>query len=235
MSQPRHGRSKFSVQYLVYKINQSIFVTSYKNKLPFIDMENEEKVLNPQESLRIIRETIDLAKNSIREDGFHFLLWGWLVVGASSANYYFSVIAGWPPEKAALIWLCMVVVGVPAAFIYEWRRERQEKTENVVRDWYGKVWQAFGISLILIIFLAAYNNASPIPNILVLVGFALFVSGAILRFRPLYFGAIAMWVAAVVCRQLSPEQQLLAQAAATALGYLVPGYMLNQKTRTKHA
>lgn len=208
---------------------------NYKNKLLSFDMENEDKVLNPQESLRIIRESIDLAKSSISENGFHFLLWGWLVVGASVANYYLSVVAGWSPEKASMVWLCMVVIGVPVAFVYEWRQKRQEKTENIVREWYGKVWQAFGISLILVIFLAAFDHSSPIPYILVLVGFAIFVSGTILRFRPLLLGAAAMWIAAAICCQLRPEEQLLAEAAATVLGYLIPGYMLNHKIRTKHA
>ncbi len=197
-------------------------------------MENEEKILNPQESLRIIRETIDLAKRSVRESGFHYLLWGWLVVAACIANYYFSAIAGWPPQKASMVWLGMVVIGVPAAMIYEWRRGKQEKVDNVVREWYGKVWLAFGISLLLIILLTVTNRISPVPFILTLVGFAVFISGYMIRFQPLVLGAVAMWIAAVACVWLTVDQHLLAQAAATVLGYLVPGYLLNKQFRTAH-
>jgi hypothetical protein len=73
-------------------------------------MENEEKVLNPQESLRIIRESIDLAKSSFRENGFHYLLWGWLVAGACLADYYLDAVMGYP--KHYMVWLGMTVVGL---------------------------------------------------------------------------------------------------------------------------
>lgn len=196
-------------------------------------MDNDEKVLNPQESLRVIRETIDLAKSSLRENGFHFLLWGWLVVAACLAHYYLLTVTGWP--KASLVWLGMVVIGVPAAFVYEWRRERKQAAPNLVRNWYGRVWLAFGISMFVAIFLTLANGLSPIPFILVLVGFATFVSGSLLRFQPLLLGAVAAWAAALACTVLNPAEQLLAQAAATVLGYLIPGYLLNVKARARHA
>lgn len=197
-------------------------------------MENEEKVLNPQESLRVIRETIDLAKSSLRENGFHFLLWGWLVVLTCAVNYYLVAVAGMSGKQASLSWLGMTVVGVPIALIYEWRRERKQRASNLVRDWYGRVWLGFGISLFLAIFLAAMNGMPPIGFILVLVAFATFVSGTLLRFKPLLWGAAAVWACAFACTFLTPPQQLLAEAVAVALGYLVPGYLLNAKARSRH-
>lgn len=196
-------------------------------------MEHEEKVLSPQESLRVIRETIDLAKSSLRESGFHFLLWGWLVAGACIADYYFDAVLHHP--KHFLVWLALLVIGVPTAFIYEWRRDKKEQAQrNIVRDWYGRVWLAFGISMFIGIVLMVNAHVSPIPMILVLVGFATFVSGSLLRFPPLIFGAVASWVGAVVCLPLSPQEHLLVQAAVMVLGYLIPGYWLNFKARNRH-
>jgi len=195
-------------------------------------MLSEEKVLNPEESLRVIRETIDLAKSSLRENGFHFLLWGWLVVAACLAHYYLLVVMHW--SKAPLVWLGMTVVGVPVAFLYEARRERKQARANIVRNWYGRTWLGFGISMFVVIFLTVANRSSPIPFILVLVGFATFISGSLLRFKPLVLGAIAAWVAALACIYLVPSEQLLAQAVATILSYLIPGYLLN-KAHARHA
>ncbi|MCY7328672.1 MAG: hypothetical protein LH618_09005 [Saprospiraceae bacterium] len=195
-------------------------------------MLSEEKVLNPEESLRVIRETIDLAKSSLRENGFHFLLWGWLVVAACLAHYYLLVVMHW--SKAPLVWLGMTVVGVPVAFLYEARRERKQARANIVRNWYGRTWLGFGISMFVVIFLTVANRSSPIPFILVLVGFATFISGSLLRFKPLVLGAIAAWVAALACIYLVPSEQLLAQAVATILSYLIPGYLLN-KANARHA
>ncbi|MCB9315142.1 MAG: hypothetical protein H6574_14320 [Lewinellaceae bacterium] len=196
-------------------------------------MENDEKILNPQESLRVIRETIDLAKNSIRENGFHFLLWGWLVVLACIADYYLDVVVQYPNHFLA--WIAMAVIGLPTALIYEWRREKKDpSTFNTIRGWYGRVWLAFGISLFLVLVLTVRAQVSPVPYILVLVGFATFISGSLLRFAPLIFGAVVMWVAAIICMMLGYQEHLLVQALATVAGYLVPGYIMSAKARNKH-
>jgi hypothetical protein len=195
-------------------------------------MQYEEKTLSPQESLRVIRETIDLAKHSFRENGFHFLLWGWLVVIASAAHYYLAEIQHAPrPEMA---WMVMVVVGVPVALIYEWRRGKREKSENILHNWYGLIWLGFAISMMLTIPLAVRGGLSPIPFILVLVGFATFMSAVLLRFTPLFIGAAVMWAGALWCMFLMPSQHLLVQAGTAILGYLIPGYLLNAQSRSRH-
>lgn len=195
-------------------------------------MQYEEKTLTPQESLRVIRETIDLAKHSFRENGFHFLLWGWLVVAASTTHYYLAEIQhASHPEMA---WMLMVVVGVPVALIYEWRRSKREKTENILHNWYGLIWLGFAISMILAIPLAVRGGLSPIPFILVLVGFATFMSGVLLRFTPLFIGAAVIWAGALWCMFLTPSQHLLVQAGTAILGYLIPGYLLNAQASKRH-
>jgi hypothetical protein len=204
------------------------FKNTYQNNV----MEQQEKVLDPQESLRIIRETIDLAKNSFRENGFHFLLWGWLVVIASTTHFYLGVIANHP--RPDLAWMVMLVIGLPAALIYEWRKGKREQVDNLVRNWYGLIWLGFGISMLIAMPLSIRNGISPVPFILVLSGFATFMSGVLLRFRPLVIGALIIWLGSVVCLWLPSGQQLLVQAGVTVLGYLVPGYLLNLQSRSRH-
>ena len=195
-------------------------------------MEQQEKALNPQESLRIIRETIDLAKSSFHENGFHFLLWGWLVVLCCVAHYYLEVVA--QSAHPELAWMAMTAVGVPVALIYEWRRGKRQKVNNLVRTWHGLIWLGFGISMVIAIPFAVRNGLSPIPVVLVLSGFATFMSGVLLRFRPLLVGAAVIWAGGLACLWLSPVQHLLVQAIVTALGYLVPGYMLHLQSRSSH-
>jgi len=195
-------------------------------------MENEEKVLNPAESLRIIRETIDVANKGVQENGFHFLLWGWLVVIAGLAEYYLRHMHR--DIEPSMVWMIMPVIGVPAAFIYEWRRDKKQQSQNIVREWYGMLWLGFGISLILAIALTVRAHVSPIPVILILAAFATFMSGILLRFKALVFGAIVLWAGAAICMAVPIGEHALVQAGATVLGYLVPGYMLNQKARSRH-
>lgn len=219
---------KFSLYYKqVY-----FFAAIYFSNQITTTMDNFEKSLSPQESLRIIRETIDIAKRTFRDNGFHFLLWGWLVVAASSAHYYLA--ENQLISRPDMAWMLMVVVGVPVALLYEWRRSKKKKPESVLHNWYGLIWLGFGISMIISIPMAVRSGISPIPFILVLVGFATFMSGVLLRFTPLMIGAAVMWAGALWCLFLTPSQHLLVQAGCAVLGYLVPGYLLNAQSRSRH-
>lgn len=197
-------------------------------------MEQTEKALSPQESLRVIQDTIDLAKRSFRDNGFHFLLWGWLVVLASVIHWYLLVNRLHPNPEIA--WMVMVVIGVPAAFIREWLRTKQpkDKTPNLFHRMYGLIWLGYGISMCLSIPLCASKGIPPVAFILVLTGFATFLSGVILSFKPLIFGAAAFWAGALWCLFLSADQHLLVQAATAVFGYLFPGYLLNHQMREGH-
>ncbi|MFN0015371.1 MAG: hypothetical protein ACKVU2_12560 [Saprospiraceae bacterium] len=195
-------------------------------------MKQEEKVLNPQESLRVIRETIDLAKRGVGESGFQFLLWGWLVVAASLAEYW-MLVNGYG-AKAHLAWAIMPAVGVPVSMLYEWRRDRLTKERNLVREWYGYLWLGFGVSLMLALVTTIMRQTPPAPMVLILAGFATFMSGILIRFRPLVFGGIVLWAGALLCLAVQVQEHSLVEAGAVVLGYLVPGYMLNRKKASGH-
>lgn len=191
-------------------------------------MEQSEKALSPQESMKVIQNTIDLAKRSAQENGFHFLLWGWLIVLASFGNWYLIQNPIYPrPEMA---WMVMVLIGVPASLIREWlRAQKKEHSANVIHKWYGLTWLGFGVSMAISMPFATKLGLSPIPFILVLTGFATYMSGLLLNFKPLVFGAAVIWACGLWCIFLTPEQHLLMQGAAAVFGYLLPGYLLNHQ------
>ncbi len=196
-------------------------------------MEQTEKILSPQESLRQIQNTIDLAKRSAQGNGFHFLLWGWLIVIASTANWFLITNPIYPQPE--MVWLIMVVVGMPVSLIREWlQAKKKERSSNIIHEWYGWTWLGFGVSMAISIPFATRNGISPIPFILVLTGFATFISGLLLNFKPLLFGAALIWACALWCLFLSPTHHLLMQAVAAAFGYLIPGYLLNHQMRNRY-
>lgn len=55
-------------------------------------METSEKELSADKSLEIIQSMIATAKNNLTDDGFHFLLWGVLVIAASLGQYYLAAV-----------------------------------------------------------------------------------------------------------------------------------------------
>lgn len=192
-----------------------------------------EKTLSHQESLELIERMIQSARNKVTESGFHFFLWGILVVLASMSQYV--MILNGLGKESNLVWLLMPVIGVPAALVYEFRRSKQaNKHTSDSEASYGKLWLGFGITLALMIFLSINLEVNPISFILGLVGLATFVSGSLLRFSALTFGAVVFWIAAAACLFVSNQNQLLINAVATALGYLIPAWMLYQRSRKAH-
>jgi hypothetical protein len=189
----------------------------------------EELSLSPEESLQIIRQTIDLAKRNVRDNGFHLLLWGALVVVAGLVDFYFEQQLGATNQHRA--WGVMPLVGVPVAILYELRRQRTQRSANLVHQWYGYVWLGFGITVPLVVLFALQQRLSPTPLIMAVTGFALFVSGILLQFRPVVVGAVVIWAGALASILLSPSWHSLIIAVAVGLGYLVPGFLL-QRAKT---
>ncbi len=193
-------------------------------------MQIEDKNLSAKESLRVIQETIDLAKSGFREDGFHFLLWGWLVAIASAADWYLAVIQ--QDSRHGMVWMIMVVIGMPVALIREARLGMRQNPQNIVRKWYGLIWLGYGISMLLAVPMAVRVGTSPVPTILILTAFATYMSGVLLKFKPLLIGAALFWAGALWCMFLSNADHLLIQSATAVLGYLVPGYLLNSQSKS---
>jgi hypothetical protein len=157
----------------------------------------EQKELTHEESLRIIQEMINMAKNKINQSGFHFLLWGILVIIASLAQYF--MIGQKLYAESNWVWIALPVVGVPFVLVHERRKRKQEKVSSKFDSIYGRLWLGFGITMFFVIFIGAAYHINPTGFILALVGLATFVSGAIYRFAPLVLGAIVFWIAAAFC------------------------------------
>ena len=187
-------------------------------------MKANEHELTHEESLRIIQSMIDTAKNKISDNGFHFMLWGVLVIAASLIQFIWLQKGG--GNQSNVVWIIMPIIGVPLALIYEWRKDKTERTRSHIDAFYGFLWLGFGIALALAIFTSVRMGVDTLPYILIVVGLATFISGCLFRFKPLILGGIVFWAACILASFLSQENQLLLNAASTFLGYILPGLLL---------
>jgi hypothetical protein len=186
-------------------------------------MENTEKELSANQSMDIIKSMIATAKNNVSDDGFHFLLWGVLVIAASLGQYFLAINN---VEKNFLPWMVMPLVGAPVSFLYERRLNREKKVKTLFDEIVGRLWMGAGITMFAAIFISIQNHVSTVPFILCIIGLATFVSGSILKFKPLIAGGVVFWIAAFATTAVTPINQLLINAGATFLGYIIPGILL---------
>jgi hypothetical protein len=185
-------------------------------------MEQEEKELTQEESLRIIHEMINAAKNNVKADGFIFLLWGYLVFIAGISQF---ILAQMNVAHSDAVWLLMPLGGIITA-IYYLRKRKREKTRTHVSEFIKHIWIGFGAAMAVLMFSRGMTSDTLLPCIMILYGIGLYLSGNALKFKPLIFGGVFCWVCAFAGFQTEVLYQLLIIALAVLGGYIIPGHLL---------
>lgn len=189
---------------------------------------SDEQQFNPEQSLKVIDEMISTAKGNYVHSGFFFLLWGWLVSIAALAHYALAKFTSF--DKPYYAWF-LLFIGV---FLSIWKGIQLNKTEKTythVDRIQTYTWIGFLISYIItLVFMKQLNYQLP-PLVFILAGYATFLSGITIKFKPLVWGGFLMWIGSVVMFLISPENQLLLSPILLFVGYLIPGYILRKKAK----
>ncbi len=186
-----------------------------------------EKEFTNQQSLEMIQSMINISRRNFRKDGFYYILWGSLFFCASVAQYLLYAVF-----KSELHWLSWLVAGALAVlinFIIIWTRKKVPKVSTYIDRVNFYLWTAFVLNIIFIGFLTSRNFLTPIqvnPLIIMLYGFATFISGGMLRFGWLIAGAIAAWILAIISSFQTYETQMILVSVTILVSYLIPGIML---------
>jgi hypothetical protein len=189
-------------------------------------MENEEKMMSGEESLRIITEMINKTKVNIRQGSFHLLFWGWLIFVCSMSEYLLMKFTGL--THPYYVWF-FVIPGAFVSMIYGFVTGRKAKVHTYADMLYMWTWLGFLMAGIVLFIVHSKSLETVGPYILLLAGFPTFVSGFIIKFRPLIIGGICFWIMAIVVTFAGPSVAPLGMPIAVMTGYLIPGYMLKNK------
>ncbi len=183
--------------------------------------------INEQKSMDIILETIENARANFRDDGFFYLLWGWLVLAASLLQ--FSLIVFVNTEYNWIGWPVLMTLGgiFSGIHISKLKKDGQVKTHFDTVMIY--LWSGFMIAILILLMVTFFNIISFAvldPMIIILFSLGTFVSGGILKFTPLKIGAVFGWAIAAIAFFIPDVYQLLLVALAILIAYLIPGYIL---------
>lgn len=185
-----------------------------------------------EDSLRVINKMIAQAKRRpSAADGIHTLIWGYLVLVA--ALLHWRILMTMQSDKAPFVWLLMLV-GLAMSAIVGRKTKKTSKVKTYVDASIRQLWIGAGIVFALLFFGVQPDASLFLPLMIALYGFAMWVQGALLKYRPYQAGAIASWLCSGVAFLLPTEHQLLALAGSVLLGYIVPGHLLYHKTSGDH-
>jgi hypothetical protein len=189
-------------------------------------MENEEKMMSGEESLRIITEMINRTKVNISQGSFHLLFWGWLIFAISLSEYLLLTFTDL--KHPYYVWM-LVIPGVFVSMIYGFVNGRKAKVHTYADMLYMWTWFGFMIAATVLFIIQAKNMETVASYIMLLAGFPTFLSGFIIKFKPLIAGGISFWIFALVVHFAGPSVAMLGVPVAMLTGYLIPGYMLKNK------
>lgn len=194
----------------------------------------DEQKLSGEEGLRLIQQMIAVARDEHQENGDGWLIWGWLLFGAS----VISCIMGYTHQSKYIdrVWLGMLVIGLILYGIGTIRkRSRTRKVQTYMQGLLNRIQRAFFISLFAILAGAYLSNSSfSFGYFYILYAFWMFIHGSAIRFTPLIVGAWVNWAAAIgIFLATDFRHDMIISAVAILVGYLIPGYMLRAEFRKK--
>ncbi|MCB0765461.1 MAG: hypothetical protein R2815_07815 [Flavobacteriales bacterium] len=187
-----------------------------------------EKNMTPEESLKVIESMIGQAKRSFSSMSFYFLLWGVLLICAMITTY---VLRDEPRSVSqGAVWAVAGILGGVVSSVHGIREGKRNRVSNPMDRVIGWLWSAFVITMVITIIVSVGHHRDPGPMITLITGFATFLTGQILRFRPLIIGGILFW--AIGAAMHFTHDVLITSVlycCAMLFGYIVPGLMLKHQ------
>ena len=193
----------------------------------------EEKTFSEKESLALITSMINKAKSQVSENGLLYIIWGWVILICAVvqllSDHFFHY------ANAFYIWFLTYAVLI-FQVIYLVRKKKSDRTKTYTEELNGFVWISFAIGAVLMVFICMRLQTPQLllPLLLIFYGFPTFLSGAILKFKPLVIGGICCWILAFISTFIRIEFHMVLIAIAVIAAWLIPGYLLQVKFNKAH-
>lgn len=195
-------------------------------------MDKKDSGLSPQESLKLIQVMIETTKHTYSDQSPFFLLWGWAVMTGCLLQYYLKVIADYPKHYYA--WF-ITPAALAIHFFLLSRHRKKEKVKTYISEANTYLWIALGFSFAVLAFLFSkigWQYCYPFYMLLYAVG--TYVSGSLIKFKPLIIGGAACFLLAIITVNLDFDTQILMLALAIAISYIIPGHLLRLQYKKKN-
>ena len=194
----------------------------------------ESNIIDENQSLTVIKEMIAVSRIKLRQDGILFIVWGWVLFYVSFSGFITrSIVLTYQMNR--IISRLGIILGAAAALftIYYLIRQRK-KVQTYIGVSLRYVWTSLFLSTVLVNLiqmnvLHGINFELQHPLFMVLMAFAVTVTGGILRHRLIIIGGAVFGALALTASYLGLKEQLLLEAVAWMIAFIVPGHILFAK------
>ena len=213
-------------------------------------MSEYEKQLTEKESLALITQMINKAKDSYHDTGTGAMMWGAVIaicslVKLSEVHFDYRL----PFD----IYLLTLLAVIPQIFITI-REKRERKVKSYDDTFMDYLWLGFGICIFLMIFIinsifhalqpmaaeykslagqsSSFNLSEFIaPLFLILYGMPTFVTGAACKFKPMLWGGLLCWACCLIAIFTTIKIDLLLTALSAVAAWFIPGLIMEKEYR----
>jgi len=191
-----------------------------------------DNTFQPEDSLKLINNMINTAKNKLADDGFYIIFWGWLIT-ICAITHYITLKLG--VEWGQWLWAILPPAGGIFSFVYGYFEHKTKKVKTYLDTYLKYLWGAFIIGMfIILIFLPVHGIKQTYFSLMILYGLATFITGGMLNFKPLVIGSLFSFSFAVLSVFLSDIDQLLCISGALICSYIIPGHLLRISFKSQH-
>ncbi len=213
-------------------------------------MSQSEKQFTEKESLYLITQMINKAKDSYHSTGIGSMMWGAVIaicslVKLSEVHFNYRL----PFD----IYLLTIVAIIPQIFITI-KEKKERKVKSYDDTYMDYLWLGFGICIFLMIFIinAVFYALQPLaaeykelggqsssftmrefiaPFFLLLYGLPTFVTGAACKFKPMLWGGILCWICCIATIFTAVKIDLLLTALSAITAWFIPGLIMEKEYR----
>jgi hypothetical protein len=194
----------------------------------------DSESFDESQSIQVIREMIDISRNNFRNDGILFILWGWIFFLAAMVRFLLRafIITQEIASYANKMLIVLLLIGIIISINYLYNRRL------VVRTYTGQIlrylWGAIIFLNLYILFFQLKANMNIdwlLSQYMLMLALGTFVTGGIIKFKPLIYSSISFIVLAQGGLFFHSEISILFAAFSFITGLIVPGHILYSKRK----
>jgi len=198
----------------------------------------QSESFDENQSLRVIKEMIQVSQKKLKNDGILFILWGWIMFINYLADYLLNKLVMTFQIHKILSYSGVVLILFGFAYTLYYIFKQRKKVQTYIGISLRYVWISLFVCLV-VINLIQFNVLHKInfelqhPIFMVFIAFAIVATGGILRYRLIIIGGIVFGLLAYFCSYLTLQNQLIVEAIAWLIAFIIPGHLLYSKRKVR--
>ena len=194
-------------------------------------METYSDKFDESQSLQLIQEMLQVSQRKLKKDGVLLILWGWIMTIHYLVIYILGKTNPSYQVNRTFKYLVIGFVLFGFAFTLYYILKQRKKVQTYIGVSLRYVWVSMFFSMVLVNLiqnnvLHEINFELQHPIFMIIIAFAIVVTGGVLRYKLIIIGGIIFALLGFVSSYLALSDQLLLEAIAWFIAFVIPGHIL---------